>query len=260
MHSVVPVNGQTANRHANQLSEIAGGKKSAVNSSAALIQIGERLLGRVGRADAANSNVRMAQSRSLTASAAQQQTFDSLARLKDLSIRAGDGTLSARDRNALNNEARDIVDSLRDNSRNLRFNGERIMDTEAVSTTASADGADVTVSGGISDPDALNLDDIDLSTAEGAAAAGEAIDEAVEAVGAQAVRLGAEQQAFERQFAANLTDAEQSLSAGVDLVFTDIARSMVNGTSASIMADVGAALQAQATNLEAQSLQMLIPR
>ncbi len=240
------------------INEVSSGSKSSTTSSSALIQIGQRLLNRSGRAEIANHNVNMALGSLRTKDAFQQQSSDSLGRLKELSIRAGDGTLSARNRETLNNEAQQILKQMGSDFQSAEFNDHKILQESAEHVAVDSDGNTIVVHSGSLNPEDLGLGDIDLTLSDGVGTAMEAIASAEDIVNSVRTQNGVDQQILERQFESNLEEESIMTDAGDDFINVDIAEAVTKNASASIKSKIGLAMQAQASQLEANTLMVLV--
>jgi len=152
---------------------------------------------------------------------------DAVQRIRELSLQAQNGTLSDENRAALNEEAQQLRAQIDSVARDTEFNGLNLLDSDAnIDLGTSGNEIEVTASNSAS----LNLDTLDISTVEGAAAAVGASDGALDSISRNRATLGAQENRFEsainqREIAVlNEQDAESSIR-DLDLARASIERS-----------------------------------
>ena len=177
--------------------------------------------------DAVKTSLNRATSIADVALAAGAQISDIITELKQKAVAASDPSASDASKKAYNDEFQALVASLTSFANNATFDGKNILDgslTADLDFLASADGQEnIALTPQNLTADALGLDGLDL-TGDGAAAALEAVTEALEASSAQLAELGAQAKQIERHttFVGKLMD---SLEVGVgNLVDADLAK------------------------------------
>lgn len=144
-------------------------------------------------------NVADGQSLVRTAEASLQQSQDTLARMRELTIQAGNGTLSASDRGALQAEYDQLSAQLDQTAGGTSFGGKTLLDGSAggqgATTITDGGGGDTVVD--LPDVGATALGVAGQGVADPAAIA--ALDAAAERLGQLRSRLGATDNSFARQ-------------------------------------------------------------
>ena len=229
-----------------QFKEISSGKRSFATTSPAVLMIGQRMLDVAGSTRMANQNVEMAMSRSQTTDAYLQQSGDMVSRLKELTIRAGDGTLSDNDRDALQKEADQLVEQLNQNYQNASFNGQKLLQGGDHDVAITSDGDTTKVHNGDLN---LGLSDLDITDTDNAI---DALDAALESLSQQRVQQGVDQSSLQNRYEANLAVEANLREAAAKRLDTDMAEAMTELSSAQILNDIGNAVAAQGANISSE--------
>ncbi len=129
-----------------------------------------------------------------TAGSALGEVSETLGSMRGLAVKATNGTLSPNDQAALHAQFQQMAEHLEFLGDSTEFNGTKLLDgsSTGVEVQTSADPGESTsvVLSEIS-TESLGLDGTDLASAQGAAAAIAAIDDALSQVGAAGGELGA---------------------------------------------------------------------
>jgi len=151
---------------------------------------------------------------------------DAVGRIRELAVQAANGTLTDEQRDAINQEAQQLLEQIGETAENTDFNGTQLLNgTNETIELGTEAGNEITINA--STPADLGLEGLDLSTAEGAAAAIEQLDTANEQINENRASLGAQQNRLNQAIevregtAVNLQEAESRIR---DL---DIARATI---------------------------------
>ena len=240
------------------LSELSSGKKSVSTTSPALLAIGQRMLDMASTTSVANSNVNFATSRSQTIDSYLQNSSDVISRLKELSVQSANGTLTDVDREAIDAEANELLKGLDLNYHTANFNGQKILQGGSESVAVTGDGETLNVRNGDVSRTTLGLEDIDLSTMEGATAALDALDDAMDSLGEQRANVGTDLNTLEGRYQANMDYESNLVESGSKLTDVDYAFSSTNLASADIRSQVALAVAAQGNALQGSMITALL--
>src|SRR5450830_388079 len=135
-----------------------------------------------------------------TASGALGEVSSNLQQLNDLAVQAGNGSLSASDRQALQAQASQLTQNLI--SGNTQFNGQNLLDGSfsAQLQTGPNAGDTQSLSLGSVSANALGLGSVDLTSGSGQASAMQAISQAMQQVNDQQAGVGASQSGLQANF------------------------------------------------------------
>ena len=189
-----------------------------------------------------------------------------LSRLRELSMQAANGTVSAADKDTLNDEFQSLVSELNRIGRGTSFNGINLLDGSAsqvsfqidIGTTPGVDTVLVALSPSLST--SLNLNTLDIGSQGNTSLALTNIDAAINTVSALRGRLGAVQNRLNSTIASlssrseNLTAAESRIR-DVDVAFetAQLSRNQIlRSTSIAILAQANLLPQAALTLLNAR--------
>jgi len=228
---------------------------------AAGLAISEGLRSQVGGLKVAVRNAQDGVSVVQTAEGALTETHSILQRMRDLSVQAAnDGSLDTNAKAAADSEYQQLALELDDIAQKTSFNGVNLLDgsfnkafqvgansgdTLTVDLTAATDAA--TLLGTVGD----------LTTADNATTAIDAVDAAIATVSATRANLGATQNRLEHKIN-NLNVAVENLSASESRIRdTDMAIEMVAFTRSQILSQAGTAMLAQANQAPQNVLRLL---
>ena len=220
--------------------QLSSGKKSVSFYSPATLEIGRRLLNSATLAEARNSNVVNAKSSSMTQSSFVQGAHDTVARLSELATQANSGMLTRQDKEAIQIEVDQLTQSLGDTMKSANFNGQKLM--------ADSEFGDIVNS----------LQNMDVTTASGIIAAGDATSAATDVLSSRQARLGAEQVILDHQFEANMAEQANLLDAGTNLTGVDMAMAFSQFSGDMVLSNVGSAMTAQAMSIESSTVSALL--
>jgi flagellin len=228
---------------------------------AAGLAISEGLRSQVGGLKVAVRNAQDGVSVVQTAEGALTETHSILQRMRDLAVQAAnDGSLDTNAKAAADSEYQQLALELDDISSKTAFNGVNLLDgsfNKAFQVGANAsDTLTVDLSAALDSATLLGTVG-DLTTADNATTAIDAVDTAIETVSTSRAALGATQNRLEHKIN-NLNVAVENLSASESRIRdTDMALEMVSFTRAQILSQAGTAMLAQANQAPQNVLQLL---
>jgi flagellin len=235
--------------------------------NAAGLAISEKLKAQMTSLNRAAANAYDGISMIKTAEGALNNTHAALQDMRELALQASNATLSEVDRNALQAQANQLSKDIDSISENTEFNTQKLLDgsladgfklqidPNAVAGGNASSGTEVNLQS--FSAEALGVADLDLTTAEGAAAAIEAIDNAIDTVTSQRVDLGSVQNRIEYSVN-NLSIASENLmAANSQIADVDMAEEFSELTRQSILQEANLAMQAQANRQSSQILNLL---
>lgn len=201
---------------------------NSARDDAAGLAISSAMEARLRSSNQAMRNVNDGLSLTATAEGALGQTVGMLQRMRELAVQAANGTNSTSDRQALQAEVRQLQEGLGQLAQTTQFNGQRLLDGNFSSQLQV--GAEVgdtrPLALGSASPQALGVDQIDVTTQEGAANAMQAIDAALDSMNGMRAEVGAVQAGLNSTLA-NLTGTYENLAAAKSrIVDTDYAQEM----------------------------------
>ncbi|GGO73826.1 flagellin N-terminal helical domain-containing protein [Bowmanella pacifica] len=240
--------------------KLASGKR--VNSAAddaAAQQIIDRLTSQTSGVRQAYNNAYDGVSLAQVAEGGLSGISNDVNRIRELSVQAGSGILTDGDRKALQKEVSQLQDNIKQTIEQTEFAGKPLLSGEGDVDFLVGANAGQSISVGTKDiagglSDVLN---IDVSTAQGAADALEAADNAVDYVGAARADLGATQNQFESA-ARNLANTEVNVQAAKSrLQDLDYAQGTADKAANDILSQASIAVQSQANQQKGQVLALL---
>lgn len=241
---------------ANALKQLASGRRiNSAADDASGLAIAERFntLSRQGRVEINNlqSGINYAQ----TAEGGLDVQQDAVQRIRDLAVQAANGTLSDSDRQALNAEAQQLLEQIGDVAQNTEYNGQNLLN-ENTNVNLGTQGT-LQVTTNASTPAALGLNTLDLTTPEGAAAAMEAADAALNQIGQNRAGLGAQMNRFETGISQRETMVENATAAESAIRDADLARTVMQKTRGQMLLQGGLAALIQSNVTPQSALNLL---
>ncbi|MCD6463573.1 MAG: flagellin [Thermotogae bacterium] len=193
--------------------------------------IAQRLRARVEGYQQALNNIYDGIGMLRTAEGGVQAIQGSLSRMRELLVQAGNSTLTAQDRAAIQEEINQLVQHIRETVQNTEYNNQQLLaggvQDMALQAGASPDQKLYITIPNLT-PEELNITEIDVSTPENAAEALNNVDQAIEVVSGTAGMIGGYTNRLERaaESVANaLTNLTASLSRIEDM---DMAKGVVD--------------------------------
>lgn len=220
--------------------------------NAAGLAIAEALRADVLGAQAEIGNVQNALSLAQTAEGGLGEITSGLQRLRELALQASSGTMSEENRVALNAEAQQIVEQINQTAEGTEFNGINPLNG-SVTTVEVGTATGLAIEFQPATAEALGIDALDLSTAEGAAAAVGQVDAAISSVNENRAGMGAVSNALGSAIATREVAAENLIAARSRITDANIALEVTNLVRGQILERGGIAALAQA-NIMPQSV------
>ncbi|MBL6936035.1 MAG: hypothetical protein ISR48_11550 [Alphaproteobacteria bacterium] len=246
---------------ATSIAKLSSGRDPfAARQAAAELAIASRLEANVSGLNQAKSNTVQASSQLKTAEGALSTTGDILTWLKSLSVQASSDQISDADRQALNAEFEQLRAEIDRTASATKVNEQSFdqplsLDIKVGTGSEASD----TISISLAPPTtaSLGVDTVDISTKAGAAAASQAIDQAIDQVGSRSATLGAAQ--------SRLSFAENNLSstvantkaAAANIGATNIPAAATELAQSQAQAKVGTEALAQANKRPGQLVNLL---
>lgn len=234
--------------------------------NAAGLAISEKLKAQMSSLNRAAANAYDGISMIKTAEGALSNTHAALQDMRELAVQAGNATLSQGDRAALQAQVTQLSQDIDNISVNTEFNTQKLLDGSLAEgfnlqidpnsvAEGTASGAEVNI--GSFSAEALGIANLDLTTADGAAAAIDAIDKAIDTVTSQRVDLGSMQNRMEYSINNLNTTSMNLMAANSQLSDVDMAEEFSELTRQSILQEANLAMQAQANRQSTQILNLL---
>lgn len=234
--------------------------------NAAGLAISEKLKAQMSSLNRAAANAYDGISMIKTAEGALSNTHAALQDMRELAVQAGNATLSQGDRAALQAQVTQLSQDIDNISVNTEFNTQKLLDGSLAEgfnlqidpnsvAEGNASGAEVNI--GNFSAEALGIANLDLTTADGAVAAIDAIDKAIDTVTSQRVDLGSMQNRMEYSINNLNTTSMNLMAANSQLSDVDMAEEFSELTRQSILQEANLAMQAQANRQSTQILNLL---
>lgn len=192
----------------------SGTRVGSARDNPANLAVAVSMAAQLGSASQAQRNVADGLSITETADGALGQVAESLQRMRELAVQAGNGSLSAGDRQALQAEFGQLSEQIGKTAASAEFNGQKLLDgsfsAQLQSGPAPTDLRPLNLAG--SSPQALAIDNLDIATTSNAANAINAIDGALGKVNDQRAAVGAANAGLNATLA-NLSHSYENLAA-----------------------------------------------
>lgn len=193
-----------------------------------------------------------------TAEGAQSEIADNLVRIRELSVQAGNGTLNESDRASIQQEIDGLVAEIDRISEDTEFNGQALLDG-TFSMNVDVDGAEgIDVAIDDASAEALEIDDIDVTTPEGVQSAIDAVDNAINKVSESRANLGAINNRVESSIENIRTDLLNTAEARSRIMDADMAAETALLVQAQIKEQAGISTLGKINNLSPQSVLSLL--
>ncbi|OZG73132.1 flagellin-like protein [Hahella sp. CCB-MM4] len=258
-NNLPPISDTRINQRFEQIS--SGNRINSAADDPAGLAITNRFDARIGGFNVAIRNAGDGISYTQLASGALGQVTDNLQRIRELSLQAANGTLSDRDRQALQQEAGQLAESTQQILEKTNFNGVSVFTNEDAQTfqTGENAGDEVSIQGGniLDQLNQLGLDELDISTQEGAVNALSVIDDSFSVINERNAEFGAVANRFEATIAQAETSRVNAAEARSRIADTDIAEAASSLISEQIRNQAQIAVRAQANGQAQQVLRLL---
>ncbi|WP_199609251.1 flagellin N-terminal helical domain-containing protein [Flocculibacter collagenilyticus] len=237
--------------------QLASGLRiNQAKDDAAGLQIANRLTSEVNGLNMAMRNANDGISYAQVAEGALSSVGDAVGRIEELSIRAANGSLSASDRKAIQQEISHLQEHVGDVYKNTRFGDQQIFSGGSLSFQVGAQSGQ-TVDLAVGGEGVSALQSIDVSTAAGAQEAIEIAQAARDEVSSSRANLGA----FQNRLGSTINNLSQTAinteEARSRIQDTDYARATSELVNQQIQDQSAIAMQAQANANQGQILGLL---
>ncbi|WP_373975869.1 flagellin [Chitinibacter sp. SCUT-21] len=205
-------------------------------------------------------NLNDAVSLSQTAEGAIASISDNTERIRELTVAAGNSTLSASDRQALQAEVNQLSQSNNDIIQNTQFNGQAVLQGGNFNFQAGANAGqqqNLTTNSLAGNALATASGQIDLSSPAAASASLQALDQDLQRISSERSNLGAFQNSIESSISNLRVSVENQSAARSRIADTDYAAQSAKLAQESIRAQASIAIQAQANASSKQVLSLL---
>ena len=236
---------------------------STAADDAAGLAISERLRAQVRSLEQANRNANDGISMAQTAEGALNEVGDIMTRLRELAVQASNGTVSATDRDTLQEEFSSLVAEVDRIAKSTDFNGIKLLDGSQTTvtfqvgsgTTAGVDTIDMHLASAKASD--LGIAALDVGSTGNPTAALTAIDAAIDSVSSLRGRLGAVQNRLGSTIR-NVGVQVENLSAAESRIRdVDVAEETANLTRNQILQQASIAVLSQANALPKAALRLL---
>ena len=234
---------------------------SAADDPAGLC-ISERMRAQIRGIEQAGRNAQDTISMMQTADGVASSIHDILQRAKELSIQASNGTLTDKDRKALNIELQQLITEIDTEADNAEFNGIKLLHPDDGSTTLQAQigpnsGNAMPIATFSLTAESLGIKGVDILTRDHADKAIDIFGKAIDQVSDVRANYGATINRLEYTIN-NLENYDENLTAAESRIRdADMAKEMMNYTKYNILSQVAQLMMAQA-NQQAKNVLILI--
>ncbi|RKD76521.1 flagellin [Sinobaca qinghaiensis] len=252
----------------NSMEKLSSGSRiNKAGDDAAGLAISEKMRAQVKGLDQASRNAQDGISMIQTAEGALNETHDILQRMRELAVQASNDTNVDQDRDALQNEFKELGNEIERIKDNTQFNKQNLLDGTAgasgtVSIQVGANAAEITeldftTSGVNLSGTVAAIQSGDISTFSGAQAAITEVEDQIKTVSEGRSYLGAMQNRLDYTIT-NLDNASENLSAAESRVRdVDMAKEMMEMTKNNILSQASQSMLAQANQQPQSVLQLL---
>ncbi|HEY3082350.1 MAG TPA: flagellin [Chloroflexota bacterium] len=234
------------------LERLASGRRiNRASDDPAGLGISELIAAQARGLSQASRNAQDAVSLIQTADGGLSQTADTLQRVRELTVQAGNGTLSQQQRGAIQAEISELQGGIDRVATTTQFNGRQLLDGSAgsIPVQTGANPNDVTQ---VNLPDAraaalgVGAGQVDVSTPAAANASLANVDQAIDRASTARADLGAQESALRSAIASNDVGAENQLSAQSRIRDLDYAAGVADEVRGQLLSQLGVAVLAHA--------------
>lgn len=199
--------------------------------------MGERLAAEIGKYTSLIENLQGSISMNQTGEGALAGVSDQLRRLRELTVQAGNETLTPDDRSSIQDEIKHIIENIDQVAAGTEYNSQPV-----ISEMTSAN---------------LGIDNINITTEAGRTAALNSIDEAIDLVSTRRSRFGADIQRAENQISSAQIAIENLTATKSRLNDADVAEEIMSLTREKLLQGVGISVFKQSADSQAAILKLL---
>lgn len=180
-------------------------------------------------------------------------------RMTDLATQAGNGTLNKEQRSALQDEYNQLSKEIDRIGKSANFNGNKLFDGSTYTMQVGENAGDTRkVEMGVISAEALGLDQVDLTSVEGAGKALESIKKASSNVSSQRGNMGAMENGMQHVYN-NLANRYENLSESVARIAdADIAKEMMSFAKSNVLSQTSMAMMGQMRNMMQYNVTQLL--
>lgn len=260
---------QADNAYAKAMRVVATGKR--INSAAddpAGLSISEKMKAQIRGLNQAAQNAQNGISMLNVAEGAIGEQENILHRIRELAVQAATDTNASDDREALQQEANQLLQEINRISSTTEFNTMNLIDGSRENKNEGDDNAlylhvgananqTIAVEIGEVSTNSLGITDIDITTREGANAAIDLLDGAIKKASSERSKIGAYTNRLEFTISNLETQAENMTAAESRISDADMAKAIMDLARASIQSQVAQAMLSQGMQHESLMLQLL---
>lgn len=250
------------------MKKISTGKKiNSAKDNPLKIEQSENLKMQIRALEMANKNVQDSISMVQAADTAMSTISEALIRMKELSVQASNESNTEFDREVIQKEIDELKKYINDTAKNTEFNGNKLLWNDKVTDNDSPIYVNMQTGGNVGDTTeipffnlstkVLGIDDLEVSTTNGANEALKSIDNALKNVNSCRSFYGAIQNRLENTvniISSGVNIYEKSSS---DIMDSDIALEMAEAAKTSILIESATAMMAQSNNFPKDVINIL---
>jgi len=262
INSVSPsISGNSSKSSAASFERLSSGSKiNHASDDAAGLAVSERMSAQLGGFNAAIRNSGDAISSIQVTDGALQSLNKNIGRIQELAIQSSNGALNDTDRQAIDAEAKQLIDESNKILENTNFNGKPLLSSDAdLNVQLENPGSTIIVKGKdlASEFESLGFADIDLSTQAGASSAINVLKDASEVTIERSSELGASSNRIESSIENLTTSSINTAEARSRITDTDFAKETADLAASQIRDQAQISIQAQANSNRAGILKLL---
>jgi flagellin len=239
----------------------SGSKLSSSSINPANLAIVEKMTAQLKGTDEASNNINDGISMLQTAEGGVSQQQQILQDVRELSVRAGNGTLSSSDRDSIGNQVSELMKEYDQITLGSSFNGNSLLDgsTPSIDLQTGPNSGDVST---INLPDTSSatngVSTIDLSTPAGATAALGSLDTAIDNLSTARAEIGTYQSTMSSKID-NLSQSNVNIAeARSRMADTDYAKTQSELIKNNILSQTQIAMQVHSRNISSQLTMALL--
>jgi flagellin len=223
---------------------------------AAGLAIAERFRSQVRQFEQEARNLQYGVNAARTAEGGLQIQQEGVARLRELAVQASNGTLTDEQRNAINEEAQQLLEQIDNTGQQTEFNGLNLLNGDAQNVPLGTEGGEE-INIDESTAATLGIGGVDLSTQAGASQAIETLDTAASRISQNRAAVGAQERRFESAIEQREIASQNAIEAESRIRDLDVARQVVEQSRNNILQQTGIAALLQ-SNLQGENAARLL--
>lgn len=233
-----------------------GYRINTAKDDAAGLSISKKMEAQTNGLEKGVQNAQQTQDALQTADGGVSKITESLQRIRELSVQASNGTLTGKDRSAIQKEVESLKSNISDISKNSQFNTKNLLDGtfKDVAVASQPDGSGGSVKADNMSLEALGISEFDVTGSFDISTIDQAITKASEARSS----LGAQSNGLGFSIEANQISRENTLSAKSRIDGADIAKEKSRLTQASILKQYQQQMQIMQQDNEKKKLNYIL--